>query len=176
MSITQSTPHSASESLQQDEPLIERVSAVFEKLVVSATELNVASDELAKPISEIDAALQKLNLGILTWVKVAGEHDQAYEYYWERSLGYAKVSGKWGIAIRAIQGHFEDPDEEAWRFNDAPRSHRLEALEKLPKLLEELAKNCSETARTLKSRITATKQVATTISQMAALAKPARRK
>ena len=175
MSATKSTPHSPSESLQQDERL-ERISAAFEKLAVSATELNVASDEFARPISDIDAALQKLNLGISAWVKFAEEQDASAEWFWSQSLGYAKVSGRWGIAIRTLRGNLIEPDEETWLFNDAPRSYRLEALEKLPKLLEELAKTSSETARVLKSRITATKQVAMTISQMAASAKPVRRK
>ena len=171
-----STAHSPSESLQQDEPLVERVSVAFEKLAASATELNVASDEFAKPVSEIEAALQKLNLGVFAWVKVAERHDNYSERFWEHSLGYAKVSGKWGIAIRILEGPYTEPHEEAWRFNDAPRAYRLEALEKLPELLEELAKTSSETARTLKNRITATKRVATTISQMAASAKRVHRK
>ena len=176
MSATQSTPHSPSESLQQDERLVDRVSAAFEKLAVSATELNVASDEFASPISDIDAALQKLNLGVTAWVKFAGENDDVYQRFWAHSLGYAKVSGRWGIAIRTLNGDYTEPNEEAWLFNDAPRSYRLEALEKLPDLLEELEKTSSETALVLKSRITATKLVAMTLSQMAASAKPVRGK
>ena len=176
MSATQSTPHSPSESLQQDERLVERVSAAFEKLAVSATELNVASDAFTRPISNIDAALQKLNLGVPAWVKFAGDNDDVYQRFWTRSLGYAKVSGRWGIAIRTLSGDYDAPIEEAWLFNDAPRSYRLDALEKLPDLLEELAKTSDDTARVLKSRIATTKQVAMTLGQMAASAKPVRRK
>ena len=176
MSTSQSAPHSPSKSPQQDEPVIARVAAAFDKLAASAAELNVASDEFARPISDIDTALQKLNLGVSAWVKVAGGQDGRYEWFWEHSLGYAKVSSGWGIAIRTLRGDYTEPDEEIWRFNDAPRSYRLEALERLPELLEELAKVSSETALALKSRITTTKQVAMTISQMAPSAKPVRRK
>ena len=64
MSVTRSLSNSPSQSSEeQDAQLRERVSATFEKLAASAAELNAVSDEIAKPILAIDAALQKLKPG-----------------------------------------------------------------------------------------------------------------
>ena len=94
MSTSQSTPHSPPKSPQQDEPVTARVTAAFGKLVVSAAELNVASDELARPISDIDTALQKLNLGVSAWVKVAGGQDDRCEWFL-RTLAWVRESIRW---------------------------------------------------------------------------------
>ena len=175
MSESQSASSPTSESPEQGSDLHSRVSAAFDKLKVSAAELNAVSDELGQPIPAIDAALQKLNLGVSAWVEFARRDDPEYERLWDCSIGYAKVSGTWGIAIRTRNGFYEDPETEEWRFNDAPRSYRLEALDKLPELLEQLARVANDTASELKRKLASTKQVATTISQMAS-ASPARRK
>lgn len=163
-------------SPSQDPQPNERVSAAFEKLKASASELNAVSDELAKPIQSVDATLQGLNLGVSAWVEVAGDVDPDNGFYWDRALGYDKVAGTWGLAIRAEAGPLgvENP-EEVWRFSDAPRSYRLESLDKLPELLEKLVETANKTTAELRSKIALTKQVATTIGQMAA-SRPARRK
>jgi hypothetical protein len=152
------------------------VSAAFEKLATSASELNAVSDEFAKPIHSIDATLQKLNLGVSAWVEVADHADEETLRFWDRSIGYGKVVRTWGLAIRSRAGFFDDPDEireEVWLFNEAPRAYRLESLEKLPELLEKLAETASKAAAELKSKISLTKQVATTISKMASATPPA---
>ena len=169
---------SPSKPPQPDSGLEERVSAAFEKLRASATELNAVSDELAKPIAAIDTALQELNLGVSAWVHFAGEDTDPHTgVFWDYSLGYAKVNRRWGIAIRTRRGQefLNEVDEELWRFNEAPRSHRLDALQKLPELLEELANTSGETARELQGRVASTKQVAAAIRQVAS-ATPVRRK
>lgn len=157
--------------------LPERVSAAFGKLTATATKLNAVSDELARPISVIDEALQKLNLGVSAWVKVAGEFDHDTGEFWDHSVGYDKVSRRWGIAIRTRSGNefLQQGHVEEWRFNDAPRSNRLEALDQLPELLEELVKVASDTADALKNKLATTKQVATTIRQVASSTRPPRK-
>ena len=175
MSASQSVSGSSSPPPQHDSGLQERVSAAVEKLAASAAELNVVSDELGKPIPAIDTALQGLNLGVSAWVEFERRSDPDYEFFSDRSIGYARVSGTWGIAIRTRSGTYDSYETEEWRFNDAPRSYRLEALDKLPELLEQLARVANDTASELKRKLVSTKQVATTISQMA-LASPARRK
>lgn len=128
--------------------------------------MNVVSDELNKPIVAIDAALKTLNLGVTTWVEFAGSVDHNAGCFWARSLGYAKISGKWGIAIRTMAGDFGDePSEEYWPFSDAPRAYRLEAADKLPDLIEKLVTAADETAEKLKQKIDATNQVAQAIAQ-----------
>lgn len=177
MPASQPLSDSTSQSLQQD-PLRQRVSGAFEKLVASAAELNAVSDEIAKPISAIEATLQKLNLGVSAWAEFAGELDLPSGCFWDRAIGYAKVSRVWGITIRARSGLLnqdEHSETEVWRFNDAPRSYRIQALGKLPDLLEQLVEATCETTAALKNQVAATKQVAETISQMAP-SKPVRRK
>src|SRR5882724_6007815 len=112
----------------------------FLQLASVAADLNIISDSLGKYISEIDEALKNLNLGISVWVEVRrwdGEHPR---YYYE-TIGYAKVAGKWGIALQSAIGSHDDPEEgsaEQWLFNDAPRKLRLAAIDKLPELLKKL--------------------------------------
>lgn len=178
MSVSQPASSSPVQLPTSAPQLRDRVSAAFEKLATSASDLNAVSDELAKPIHSIDATLQKLNLGVSAWVEVAGHDDEGTLQFWDRSIGYGKVVRTWGLAIRSRAGFFDDPDEireEVWLFNEAPRAYRLESLEKLPELLEKLAETANKTAAELKSKIALTKQVATTISKMGSAA-PARRK
>lgn len=157
----------ASQPLQQN-PLRERVSTAFEKLVASAAELNTVSDEIATPISAIEETLQKLNLGVSAWTPFKLIRDDFDLYRETRDIGYTKVSQRWGLAIRRTKGFDGQPEHsEEWHFNDAPRAYRLEALEKLPELIEQLAETSGKTAAKLRKGITLTKQVAETISRMA---------
>ena len=165
-----STQPSLSNSPATDSRSRARVSAALEKLAAAAPEINAASDDLVQSIDTIDAALQELNLGVQAWVQVAVVHDEDGDFVSASSLGYDKVSGTWGIAIRYESfdnnGHTRTVE---WQFNQAPRADRLEALEELPVLLEELAKSASTTATQLKSKVATTKQVATTISSIASI-------
>lgn len=149
--------------------LQQRVAGAFEKLAASATDLNAVSDELAESIRAINATLSTLNLGVSAWTQFADGSDPETETYWDRSVGYARISRKWGLAIRASSGAYDAPNEhvEEWQFNDAPRSYRLEALRVLPELLEKLAKTSDGVARKLKQRVASTKQVALTLRRMA---------
>lgn len=152
---------------EHDAQLLERVSADFKKLAASAAVLNAVSDEIAAPISTIDAALRELNLGISAWVQVAGAEDPTTCVYWHRSVGYDKVSSRaWGIAIcyRIVDADQVVRQEDEWLFNEAPRKYRLEALDKLPQLLEKLTTVANNTAAALKKKVAATKQVATAIA------------
>lgn len=82
----------------------ERLASAYKRLACSSDVLNTASDEFSKPISEIDTALQRLNIGLVTWQAIAGGSDEG-DGYWSRDVGYAKVGGKWGLAIRTVSGH-----------------------------------------------------------------------
>ena len=150
--------------------VVDRVSAAFQQLTESASVLNKVSDELAKPIAAVEGALKKLNLGVPSWVQLAGETDHGTGEFWDRSLGYAKVGGQWGIALRAISGNIFDPDEprgDYWLFSDAPRTYRLEAVDKLPELLEGLVVTANATAEELRKKIDGARQVAHTVATVA---------
>jgi hypothetical protein len=147
-------------------PLLERVASYYSQLSTVAADLNAVSDELGKSVSEIDFALKKLNLGITTWVPIHGDegngHDGDYSF-WSRDIGYAKVGGKWGISLRKVDGDYLEPDEatiEEWPFNEAPRSLRLEAIDKIPELLETLSKDAVKTTKDIRARLSEAQAVA----------------
>jgi hypothetical protein len=151
---------------EEETPLLERVANYYQHLSTVAADLNAVSDELGKSIAIIDNALQRLNLGIATWVTIrSGEGVQeANDYsFWSRDIGYAKVGGKWGISLRTVAGDHQspfDPSTEEWRFNDAPRSLRLEAIDKIPELLETLSKDAAKTTKDIRARLSQAQAVA----------------
>jgi len=152
-------------------PLLERVASYYTQLSTVAADLNAVSDELGKSIAEIDAALKKLNLGISTWVTIHGDDSSPYDdSFWNRDIGYAKVSSKWGISLRTVNGQYSDPDRaetEEWLFNDAPRSLRLEAIDKIPELLEQLSKEAVKTTKNIRARLSEAQAVAEAVKNAA---------
>ncbi len=132
----------------------ERVSSSYRQLSLAASHLNLVSDELGKSIVVLDAALKKLNLGISTWSRLDRWED-AFGNYSSRYLGYAKVNNRWGIALRTVAGNNNQPEEatvEEWLFNEAPRALRIEAVEKLPDLFENLIKEADVAIRKVKAQ------------------------
>ncbi|MGA2723189.1 MAG: hypothetical protein ABSG79_12350 [Bryobacteraceae bacterium] len=126
---------------QGSEPLPERVRSSYQKLLTAATELNSASDRFSKLVAEIDATLKPLNIGITSWVKMgpgwSSENHSGYD-----QVGYHKVNGKWCVALSSVEENFDgrEDDWEVWAFSDGPRRLRLKAIDYLPNLLDELAK------------------------------------
>lgn len=143
-----------------------RLAAAYKRLAQSADALGAASDDFSKPIAEIDAALARLNIGLVTWATVTGGNDDG-DGYWSRDVGYAKIGGKWGLAIRTVDGHhsWERDDIDEWLFHDAPRSYRIEALEKLPDLLEQLIKNSDKTTKKLQEKTVEANELAGALGQ-----------
>ena len=140
-------------------PLVERVSACYSILSSAANDLNAVSDELGKSVADIDSVLKKLNLGVSVWVGVrsgGGNLDRGDDSFWSEDIGYAKISGKWGISLRTVKGNYTDPDEEtveSWLFNDAPRSLRLASINFIPELLETLSKEAVETTKKIQGKL-----------------------
>ena len=153
---------------KKDSVPVRALSASYKELSAAASELNTASDELGRSISVLDAALKKLNLGIPTWVNIQEWHDQSGEYYTIDKLGYAKVGGKWGIALRTADGSYNYPDDEKseeWLFNEAPRSLRISAIDKIPDLLERLIKEAQAMIKKVRDKGARARELAEAISQ-----------
>lgn len=151
---------------EQDSVPPNTVATSFLKLRAVAQELNRVSDELGTFITELEGVLKDLQLGVPTWVKVSGEVDHESESFWFREIGYARVGAKWGLAVRTRSGDYTDPateECEQWLFNDAPRALRIEAVDKLPELLEGMIKEASSTAQKIKSKIGRVQQVVTEV-------------
>jgi hypothetical protein len=154
-----------------NDSLNERVAKSIQQLSLVATELNSASDQLAKAVFAIDTVLQSLNIGVPTWVTIrAGGHEVGDAGYWSRELGYAKVGNRWGISLCLASGDETDPEAESrdeWAFNDAPRWLRIEGVAKIPELLEALIKSARETTEKIKVKTAEASHLASAIAQAA---------
>ncbi len=137
------------------------MTAKFEKLAETAATLNAASDALSRPIAELDGALKSLNIGVATWVDF-NHYEDGMAWEWGRALGYAKVGGRWGLAIREYEGRVGEPfsKNEEWLFSDAPRSFRVEAVPALPKLIDALIVAGTKTAKALEAKVMSASEVA----------------
>lgn len=143
--------------------LATKVQSSYQRLSVVASDLNKVSDELGKSVAELDAALKKLNLGITAWIDIHSNDDPQTATHWSEELGYAKVAGKWGIALRTISGDYNWPDQddvEIWLFNDAPRALRLSAIGLIPALLEELSVQAVDNTEKIKAKLADAQEVA----------------
>jgi prefoldin subunit 5 len=139
---------------------IEAIQKQFQVLSGVASSLNTASDELTRAVAALDEALKKLNVGLTAWVTFSKIVEEEYpEIYDSQQIGYCKVNGTWGIALRHISGDAEsgEQDEDGpWLFSDASREMRIQAVDKIPELIEALSKEASETTRKIQEK---TKQV-----------------
>jgi hypothetical protein len=137
---------STSEALSKK---LDRVKKSIEQFPAAASSLNDATDQLGRSIGHLDAVLKKFSLGIPTWVPFGGSPGTRPSYYHE-DLGYAKIAGKWGIAVRTVEGDTraeEDDRVELWLFPEAPRYLRVQAVEKIPDLLEAMLASAAELSK-----------------------------
>jgi hypothetical protein len=145
----------------------ERVRTSYRQLNSAAKDLNAASDEFKEAVSVLDAALERLNLGVASWVHISGGEDE--DGSWQRrEIGYVRIGKKWGIAIRHSWGNLSWPDndnEELWLFSDAPRWMRIEAVARIPDLLDGLTKQAEDTTKKLKKRTEQVFELATAMSE-----------
>src|SRR5258708_9831703 len=104
----------------------------------------------------VEEALKKLKVGLTVWVVFENRGDeQDPEQYDCDQIGYCKVNGKWGICLRHIWGHegFDRHSEDGpWLFNDAPRELRLRSIDKIPDVIEALAKEASDTTKKIQEK------------------------
>ena len=155
-----------------------RVSASYSELSSVATELNAISDALGKAVSDIDEGLKKLNLGITSWVQVecsyrASDEDGSWEI---DELGYAKINGRWGIALRTRSGNDQRPEYvetvAEWPFNKAARASRLGAIEKIPELLNKLHQEAAKVTKELQAKLADAQAVALAVRLRPATTNP----
>ena len=125
---------------------LERVKATYQQLADVAVTLNISSDNLSSSITSLDNALRKLKLGIESWFAFRSGRPSENYAVWHDDIGYAKIGGKWGLALRSVSdGDASDPpDIEQWPFSDAPRMLRVKAVDHIPGLLDRLLKDAKE--------------------------------
>ncbi len=152
---------------------LEKIQTHFKALSAVALSLNTASDELTKAVTILDEALKKLNVGLTVWVTFRSRAVEEWEFD-DDQIGYAKVQGKWGVALRHLWGdHQLDTydDEGPWLFNDAPRELRLGGVEKIPDVIETLAKAAFDTTKKIQEKTKDVRALAGAITSVTAEAK-----
>lgn len=153
------------------ESLSAKVQSSYQQLSKVAADLNAVSDELGKCIADLDAALKQLNLGVTKWIQFRILADEQTGEFSADYLGYAKVGGKWGIALSKTKGNYnygsDDGAGEEWIFNEGPRELRLAAIEKIPELLNELSKAATKMAADVRAKLGEAQEVAEAIKVVA---------
>lgn len=128
----------------------------FQALSEISSSLNTASDVFARAITCVDQALNKLNVGLTVWVTFRARDVEETELeYDEDQVGYTKIRGKWGLALRRVWGNSlaeEHAAEGPWFFNDAPRELRLAAVDKIPEVAEQLGKEAFKFTREIQKK------------------------
>jgi hypothetical protein len=149
---------------------VDRVKQSFPKLKNASELVNKASDKLNASAANINAILKNVGLGIPSWFEFDGGQDEnGGGYSWSQQIGYAKVGGKWGLAIRSTSHDwsYPEPDEETWAFADAPRSLRVKAAPHIPDLLEKLIQDASDMAQEIEKQSEEIDNLAQTILALA---------
>jgi hypothetical protein len=147
--------------------LAERVQSSYKQLVLAATNLNIASDELSTAISVLERALDKLNLGVSAWATITGGEEESV--WWSRDIGYTQIVNQWVIAVRSCSGDYQCPDgdsETVWRFSLAPRWMQNEAVAKIPDLFDKLTAQARDTRNKLKNRAEQASQLAAIVEEV----------
>jgi hypothetical protein len=126
---------------QPDPSVSERTAQALKQLQPVAAAVEAAAAELSKPVSAVEAALKRMNIAYEAWTTYKqGSYE---ENWWKWDIGYTRISSRWGIAIKVSSGDETDPEHdrsERWFFNESPLYLRHPAIDKLPELLEALAK------------------------------------
>jgi hypothetical protein len=151
----------------KDEVPSAKPTASYGRLAKSAAALNAASDQLGAAVARVDDTLRALNVGITAWVEIENLTNGEDEIYDKTELGYDKVKGKWGIALRRESGFLDGPGEladETWLFCDAPRALRMKSLPRFPALFEELIKQVDDTTARVELAIAQAEEVAAALA------------
>jgi methyl-accepting chemotaxis protein len=150
---------------------IEKLQTDFQALANIASELNAASDLLTRSIGVLDESLKKLSVGLTVWVTFSsrGDDDQPHLYDLDQ-VGYCKVNGTWGLAIRNIWGDESSDwqkEDGPWLFNDAPRELRLRSVDQIPAVIAKLAESALETTKRIQKKTQEVMELAKAITDVA---------
>jgi hypothetical protein len=145
-----------------------KLQANLQELTSTADALNDLSDRLTKQVAEIEAAVNKLNLGITANVEVESWADEKGLQWETWRLAYGKNGGgRWGFFVQHLSGtrNFPEADSlEQSAFHDLSRDRRLRAVEKIPLLLEALVARSKKVASELSGKLTYAQSVAASFS------------
>jgi hypothetical protein len=120
-------------------------------------------------VARVHGWLKKLNVGLTAWVTFRSDDDPGDSYDVDQ-IGYCKVKGTWGIALRKIWGNYsfgEHDSEGPWLFNDAPRELRLQGVDKIPELIEALFKEAFDTTKKVQEKTRQVRELTIVIEKIA---------
>jgi hypothetical protein len=130
----------------------------LQKLNVAASALNQVSDRFGRSITELEDALGRLSLGIVSWVTYHSTSDDRQPWIITvEQVGYATVAIRKGLCLRVVTFDENDPEnseeiKNAWQFNNAPREMRLRAIESIPSLIEDLLRQAEQLAKRIEEK------------------------
>jgi hypothetical protein len=140
-------------------------------LAKGAARLNKESDEINKIISDFEAKLAGMNLGIEVWVQDPAEYafDQtrsgylgcvilnepdpgapkSNEHWRVWTLGYSKINEKWRIAMKCTElakvgGEYTEWQHQSWPLSEIGRDFRIKALGMMGDLFDRLNEKMEE--------------------------------
>ena len=142
--------------------------ALLKNLTELSRKLNEGSDLVSQRIAQLESALNELKLGVAAWVEIRVWEQMLDEptgqtIECEKRLGYDKYNGKWGFVLS--QGHPAFDDYEQVFLRDATRDDRLEAVEKLPRLIQELEAEARKLDKKVASSAKAVQSMVEAIAQ-----------
>jgi hypothetical protein len=133
--------------------MTDKIESTLKKLASVSQSLNQASDLVTARISEVESALREYKLGVEAWVDIRRWHDEGqftdgnwYRLGRTQRLAYGKKDGKWGLLTYIVAEESDEYEEFAF-LREAPRDLRLNAIDKLPELLEALVEKAVQTAQ-----------------------------
>lgn len=131
--------------ISKDGPSSSKTPSSAPELFRVAKSLNEETDRLNDAVALVAETLKPLNLGVTSWHKFFADEDGPF--WVTEEVGYAKVKGKWGIALRKTTGDessIDEADEKIWPFDEAPRELRIRGAGFLPALIEKLHADAEE--------------------------------
>src|SRR3954447_19342551 len=150
----------------QEQSASERTAAALASLKPVAKNVVAAAEALTGPVMAVDAELRRMHIAFEAWVNYNTYSEGPHDYTnWD--IGYSRVDRRWGIALRIVNGDERFPDQQAiesWHFNESPIFLRHRAIDKLPDLIEALAKTGEKVAHRLTAAVTRASTIADTVS------------
>ena len=78
---------------QPDLSVSDRTAEALKQLQPIAAAVEAAAAELSKPVSAIEAALKRMNLGFEAWTTYKqGSYE---ENWWKWDIGYSRIGSRW---------------------------------------------------------------------------------
>ena len=147
---------------------VEAVKISYLQLAEESKHLKEEVADLGRIISGVEASLRRLGLNISAWHRIAGGYDEASGFNWSRDIGYTRVGNLWHIALREFEHEPGlPPDQTTYKFGEAPPWMCLEAIGKIPELLEELIQRTRDMRAQIGAKKETLKELATVLEELA---------